>query len=172
MVTKENIKTCSAVLGIDPGIGRDFPGAAVLWNARGELRLHDWQGEIQASDFLDECAEYHIIDLAIIEKQWSWPGYSVTLMDKLIGNYHFWRGLLVSRRIPFLARAHKSWQKGLPLNFKIKDTKQRSLSFVWSLFSEDFCKKYFNYQKNHGRADATIMAYSAQLFLNKEFKRP
>ena len=177
MVAEETIILLSvpvpiAVLGIDPGIKGNNPGAALLWSQDGAIRIFDWCNEVDASFFLDECCYSFDIQLALIEKQWSRPTDSRGNADKLIGNYHFWRGLLISRKIPFRAMAPNSWRAGLPFNKAIPDPKQRSLEMVRSMFSEKVVKRYFKFLKNHGRADAAIMAYRAQLYTGKDFKRP
>ena len=161
-----------ATIGIDPGIGGENPGAAVLWAETGALRIYDWNPSVPAALVVREWETQFDSQLAIIEKQWSRPGTAMQILDKLIGNYHYWLGILDTLAIPYRPMAPQTWRQGLPFRKQIKDPKRRDLAYIATLLRPEVVKKFFGRIKDHGRADAFIMAYRAMLIMGKEFKQP
>ena len=144
-------------LGIDPG----QTGALVVLYEDNSMDFFDWPGDpsIAATNLKAYVADGKFV-MAVLEKVNAMPGQGVSSMFKFGMNYGIWQGLLAAFQIPYDLVTPQKWQKGI---YKAEDgdKKNRSLSVVRRLYphlSENFKRK-----KDHGRADAFLMARHAKL---------
>ena len=144
-------------IGIDPG------GSG----AYGYISKGDDMVEV-ANDFTSIQQAFHdlfqwknnncTIKIAILEKVNAMPNEGVTSSFKFGTNYGMWQGVLTALRIPFKLVHPRTWQKGLVYKTDGKDSKERSLTVARRLFPDvDLHRK-----KDHGKADALLMAYYAR----------
>jgi crossover junction endodeoxyribonuclease RuvC len=146
----------TAFLGIDPGQS----GAAALIVADGSLLVEDWPGDpVAAADLLRSWAIHHHIRMAALERVASRPGQGVSSVFAFGTNYGIWQGLLAALSIPYTLPTPQAWQKGVIVPSDGPDPKSRALAVARRLFpAADLSRK-----KDHGRADALLLAYHARM---------
>ena len=143
-----------AYIGIDPG----KTGAMALLTADYAL-IEDYPGDpAQVVEILREWAVNFEIRLCALEKVGARPGngsVSMFCFGQNVGNY---QGILLALAIPFVMPTPQQWQKGLVNKKAGPDPKTRSLGTARRLFPyEDLSRK-----KDHGRADALLLAWWAR----------
>lgn len=143
-----------AFLGIDPGA----TGCAALIHAGGH-DLFDWPGDaaLVVPRLADWLAHFDV-RLAALEKVGAMPGQGVVSMFTFGQNVGTWHGILAALGIPYVCPRPQDWQRGLVDRKAGKDTKAASLATARRLFPDaDLGRK-----KDHGRADALLMAWWAR----------
>lgn len=143
-----------AWIGIDPGKS----GAVALIHEDGEL-VQDWPGSpAGAADVLTDWRTEYRVELAGLELVHSMPGQGVKSMFTFGENFGAWQGLLSALRIPFVMPRPREWQAGLVRPSDGPDTKTRSLNVARRLFPDAELSR----KKDHGRADALLLAWWAR----------
>jgi len=143
-----------AFIGIDPGA----TGCAALIHGGGH-DLFDWPGDaaLVVPRLADWLARFEI-KLAALEKVHAMPGQGVVSMFTFGQNVGVWQGILAALSIPYVTPRPQEWQRGLVDRKAGKDTKAASLATARRLFpGADLARK-----KDHGRADALLMAWWAK----------
>jgi hypothetical protein len=142
-----------AYMGIDPG----KTGAWAILDADGEVTLGDYDEDTARlyGDLRGACWEGDTsIILAALERVHAMPGQGVSSSFTFGENYGIWQGLLVALGVPWLTVTPQTWQKGIVAP---KSGKDGSLQAARRLFpSVDLHR-----QKDHGKADALLIAYWA-----------
>ena len=87
---------------------------------------------------------------ATIEAVHAMPGQGVTSMFSMGYGLGLWHALLVAHEIPWDAVSPQRWKK----EFGLDSDKDKSRSLAQSLFPGEF----FNRKKDHGRAEAALIA--------------
>jgi len=143
-----------AFIGIDPG-----KSGAVALLTEGEAVAIDWPGDPgAAATLLAIWARRYDIRLAALERVSARPGQGVVSMFSFGQNYGAWMGILAAMRIPYILPTPKQWQAGVVDRKAGSDPKARSLAAARRLFPEaDLSRK-----KDHGRADALLLAWYAR----------
>ena len=143
-----------AFIGIDPGRG----GAAALIPEDDLPRTEDWRGVAEACDLLRDWSQEFYIPLAALEHVHSFRGQGVKSTFSFARNFGMWEAALASTGIPYLLPTPREWQKGLVKPSDGDNPKERSLSVARRLFPDaELARK-----RDHGRADALLMAWWAQ----------
>ena len=143
-----------AFLGIDPGA----TGCAALIHDHG-LDLFDWPGDpaLVVPRLADWLVRFDV-RLAALEKVGAMPGQGVVSMFTFGQNVGTWHGILATMHIPYVCPRPQEWQRGLVDRKAGKDTKAASLAPARRLFPDaDLGRK-----KDHGRADALLLAWWAR----------
>lgn len=144
-----------AWIGVDPGTR----GAVAVIDGDGGHDFLDWPGD--PSPVVDKIRSwlltYHI-RLAALEQVHSMPRQGVSSTFKFGTNYGIWQGILSALSVPYVTVTPRNWQKGLVLPSAGPTPKQRSLAVARSLFPNADLSR----QKDHGRADALLIAWWAK----------
>lgn len=157
------------LLGADPGL----TGAVALWDTTtGELIVHDMPvgaektttGKVRNE--LNEAALASIIhdlkpDRALIEKVGAMPGNGSVSMFRFGMTFGVLRGVLAACHVPVDFMRPQEWQKSvrLPLG---DDAAILRASQLFPKYAS-----YFRRKMDHGRADATLLAYALSLMSPK-----
>ena len=142
-----------AWIGIDPG-----KSGAIALITRDEQLVMDWPGDAAgaAELLLTWRIEYHI-ELVALERVGSMPGQGVKSMFSFGENFGTWQGILAALGIPYVMPRPQEWQKGL-VSPADGETKARSLAVARRLFPDAELDR----KKDHGRADALLLAWWAR----------
>ena len=143
-----------AFIGIDPGA----TGCAALIHDGGH-DLFDWPGDpaLVVPRLMGWLARFEI-KLAALEKVGAMPGQGVVSMFTFGQNVGTWHGILAALGIPYVCPRPQEWQKGIVDRKAGKDTKAAALATARRLFPDaDLGRK-----KDHGRADALLLAWWAR----------
>lgn len=144
-----------AYVGIDPG-----QSGAVALVPDGELpQVEEWPGDPSAAtDLLRGWVLEYDIQLVALESVHAMPKQGVASTFKFGVNFGVWQGILSALGLPYLMPRPTEWQKGLVRKSDGPDPKARSLAVARRLFPDvDLQRK-----KDHGRADALLLAWFAQ----------
>lgn len=159
----------TAYIGIDPGQGKNNPGAAALIVDDGFIAFYDWNDENTAEKVIRHWGDNYDIEGISIEKVWSRPNDGHRNASLLLENYGFWKGVARIICQPALY-APKEWQQvliNLPIGkFPNKrgkiDTKRRSVAAARYLFPG--IKDIVYLKKHSGRSDALLIGeYGKQI---------
>ena len=144
----------TAYLGIDPGQS----GAMALLTD--ELpQVEDWPSDPNAAaDLLREWLGQYRVELAALERVNAMPKQGVSSTFKLGCNLGAWQGILSALGLPYLMPTPREWQKGLVKPSDGPDPKARSLAVARRLFPDEELSR----KKDHGRADALLLAWYAK----------
>jgi hypothetical protein len=138
--------------GIDPGVS----GCACLLTTD-QIWFHDFISEEVAAEKIDEWNYYFNVKY-LLEKQVDVRKKGFNVSGKLLINYGFWRGLLVSNSCNWKTLSPNQWQMIMPgKKHKGEDTKDRSLFYAKKYYPSASLKLCL--KKNHNRADALLMAH-------------
>ena len=152
---KEKLKARHvAFLGIDPGA----TGCAALIHDGGH-DLFDWPGDpALVIPILEGWLVRFDVRLAALEKVGAMLGQGVVSMFSFGQNVGTWHGILAALGIPYVCPRPQDWQRGLVDRKAGNDTKAASLATARRLFPHaDLGRK-----KDHGRADALLLAWWAR----------
>lgn len=143
-----------AWIGIDPG----KEGAAALIFRDGQV-VTDWPGDAAgAAELLLTWRPEYNVELVALERVGSMPGQGVKSMFSFGENFGTWQGILAALGIPHVMPRPQQWQRGLVMPSDGADPKARSLAVARRLFPDaDLSRK-----KDHGRADALLLAWWAR----------
>jgi crossover junction endodeoxyribonuclease RuvC len=143
-----------AWIGIDPG----RTGAAALIHQDGCI-VADWPGcPAGAADLLTAWRFEYEIDLVALERVHAMPKQGVASTFTFGQNFGQWEGIIAALSLPCLQPTPQDWQKGLIRKSDGADAKARALSVARRLFPDaDLSRK-----KDHGRADALLLAWWAR----------
>lgn len=140
-----------AYLGIDPGA----TGALALYS-RDTAEAWDFDRATMLATLMEILAE-HRVQLAVVEHVSAMPGQGVTSMFSFGQNFGWWLGTLEALGVPVLLVRPQAWQKSLGVPKKAAKADKPSLDVARRLFpSVDLHRK-----KDHGRADALLLAFYA-----------
>jgi len=143
-----------AYVGVDPGKS----GALALITGD-HYEVQDYPGDpAQVVDIMRSWAVGFHIRLAALEKVGARPGQGVVSMFTFGQNLGAYQGILAALGIPFTMPTPQQWQKGLVDHKAGPDPKARSLVTARRLFPNAELSR----QKDHGRADALLMAFWAR----------
>lgn len=152
--------------GIDPGMGKQAPGAwaiisedlnlygAWVWPKEGfSPVVQAWQALMQEYD----------IRLAVLERQQVFPKQGAVTGGKIMENYGQWQGLLSGLQIPFRIESAKTWQAvildaGKGRHKGREAVKAASLDHAQRMFP----KEDWSLKRYQGKADALNMALVAR----------
>lgn len=144
----------TAHIGIDPGKS----GALALITGD-HHQVEDYPGDpAQVVDVLRAWMLEYDIRLAALEKVGARPGQGVVSMFTFGQNVGAYQGILSALKIPFVMPTPRQWQKGLIDQKAGPDPKTRSLATARRLFPNAELSR----KKDHGRADALLMAFYAK----------
>lgn len=143
-----------AWIGIDPGQS----GAAAVIYRDGQI-VEDWPGDAAgaAELLLTWRTEFNIV-LAALESVHAMPGQGVKSMFSFGQNFGQWQGVMAALTLPYLQPVPQEWQKGLVTKSDGADPKARSLAVARRLFPD----VDLSWKKDHGRADALLLAWWAR----------
>lgn len=144
-----------AFIGIDPG----KTGAAALITGDGTHEVLDYPSS--PSLIVDTFRGWllnHEISLAALEKVGARPGQGVVSMFTFGRNLGAWEGIISTFSIPFMMPTPRQWQKGIIDQKAGVDPKTRSLNTARRLFPDAELTR----KKDHGRADALLLAFWAR----------
>lgn len=143
-----------AWVGIDPG---QSGAVAVIFRA-GQI-VEDWPGcPARAAELLLNWRIEFNVELAALESVHAMPGQGVKSMFAFGRNLGAWEGLLAALHVGYVMPTPQQWQKGLVMPSDGADPKARSLTVARRLFPDaDLSRK-----KDHGRADALLLAWWAR----------
>ena len=143
-----------AFVGIDPGA----TGCAALVFDGGH-DLFDWPGDpaLVVPRLADWLARFDV-RLAALEKVGAMPGQGVVSMFSFGQNVGAWHGILAALAIPYVSPRPQEWQRGIVDKKAGKDTKAASLATARRLFPDAALSR----KKDHGRADALLLAWWAR----------
>jgi crossover junction endodeoxyribonuclease RuvC len=147
------MKQCAWV-GVDPGKS----GAIALVHRDGQL-VEDWPGDAAgAAELLLTWRIEFNIELVALESVHAMPGQGVKSMFTFGQNFGQWEGIIAALSLPCLQPTPQEWQKGLVKKSDGPDAKARALIVARRLFPDaDLSRK-----KDHGRADALLLAWWAR----------
>jgi crossover junction endodeoxyribonuclease RuvC len=162
-------KSLSLFCGIDPGL----TGAVALINSRGDLlSLYDTPTllvkgaknrhiyvESAMVAILEVCKNTGTVLMTAIENVHAMPGQGVTSMFSMGTGFGLWLGMLSALRMPYTRIEPIAWKK--KMGIVAKSDKNASIIRALQLYPEaDLARK-----KDHGRADAILIANYARLHL-------
>jgi len=143
-----------AWIGIDPGKS----GALALISSEDQV-AEDWPGDAAgAAELLMTWRLEYNVELVALERVGSMPGQGVKSMFSFGENFGTWQGILAALSIPYVMPRPQEWQKGLVSPSDGVDSKARSLAVARRLFPEVELSR----KKDHGRADALLLAWWAR----------
>ncbi|EFK09503.1 conserved hypothetical protein [delta proteobacterium NaphS2] len=144
-----------AFIGVDPG----KTGAAALITDEGTHEILDYPGDpsLIVAKFTEWKLHHHIVMVAL-EKVSARPGQGVVSMFSFGRNLGTWEGIISAFGIPFMMPTPRQWQQGLIDQKAGGDPKARSLNTARRLFPDAELSR----KKDHGRADALLMAFWAR----------
>jgi hypothetical protein len=141
-------------VGIDPGTSKNAPGA-IAFLCGEDYCVYDWCNQSEAIAVLkrikktaDKCGM-----IIAIEKVHSAPGQGISSSFKFGENFGFWQGISMMTGWPVVLVSPQTWQKGL-VPKSTPANRKPSLDVARRLFP----KADLKYKKNHGRADALLIA--------------
>jgi len=152
-------------IGIDVGLG----GAVAVFGTDGTLDVYDMpivevkrnnklKKEVSAAG-LHSIIKYQKPSTCLVEQVAARPGQSVTAMfqfGRFLGQIE---GVIAAHEIPISYVQPRTWQKAVEL--RGGDTKEASRLRAMELFP-GYAEK-FRRKKDHGRSDASLVAYHAFL---------
>jgi crossover junction endodeoxyribonuclease RuvC len=145
-----------AYIGIDPGQS----GAVALLPGDDPHRVEDWPGDPSAAaELLKGWSIEYQVQLAALESVHAMPKQGVSSTFRFGANWGTWQGILAALGLPYLMPRPTEWQKGLVRKSDGPDPKARSLAVARRLFPDAELSK----KKDHGRADALLLAWWASL---------
>jgi hypothetical protein len=140
------------ILGIDPGISGAiafyFPGVPSRVCAED---VPVAAGEINAAGLADRIRKMRP-DVAVIERVNAMPGQGVSSTFKFGAAYGVVCGVLAALEIPCHRVSSMVWKK----HFKLSSDKEASRALALRLFPAT--AEYFSRKKDHGRAEAALIA--------------
>ena len=156
-----------AYIGIDPGYSQASPGAMALIEGR-FIEVYDWTTEVEMCEQLKTWLVIYDVHCAALEEV---HAQSYLTRDKRTGivsaqsqkgssnfnfgaNYGFWRGVLLGLDVPFELVKPSEWMGSYNLRKKINRKDKPSLDVAREMYPGAPLK----YKKNHGRADALLIA--------------
>lgn len=144
-----------AYLGIDPGKNGAM---AIVIPDEGAEEVQDYPGDpALVVDYLRSWSLSYEIRIAALERVSARPGQGVVSMFSFGQNVGQYMGILAALGIPYVMPTPQQWQKGLVDRKAGNDSKERALTTARRLFpNADLHRK-----KDHGRADALLLAYYA-----------
>ena len=144
-----------AYLGIDPG----KTGAVALITNEGAHEILDYPGDpsLIVDRFRKWKLNYEIV-MTALEKVGARPGQGVVSMFTFGRNLGAWEGIISAFGIPFMMPTPRQWQKGLIDQKAGGNPKERSLNTARRLFPNASLTR----KKDHGRADALLLAFWAK----------
>jgi crossover junction endodeoxyribonuclease RuvC len=143
-----------AYLGIDPGA----TGALALYGVD-TAEVWDFNPTSNIESLRTLTSEY-TIRMAILEHVGAMPGQGGVSMFSFGANFGWWQGVLETLGIPYQLVRPQKWQKALGVPKKSSKTDKPSLAIA----RRRFPLLDLHRQKDHGRADALLMAvYAATL---------
>ncbi|MFO7877087.1 MAG: hypothetical protein R6U55_10955 [Desulfovermiculus sp.] len=145
-----------AHIGIDPGQS----GAVALLPVDDLPQINDWPGDPSAAaEIIRDWSMGYQIQLVALESVHAMPKQGVASTFKFGANFGAWQGILAALGLPYLMPRPTEWQKGLVRKSDGADPKARSLAVARRLFPDAELSK----KKDHGRADALLLAWWASL---------
>lgn len=138
--------------GIDPGLH-----GQVCLLTENEIHFYEWKSESKSSNIIEQLHNQFNVKFCLeqiddVRK----PGFNVP--GKLLVNYGFWRGVLVSHHCNFVSKTPKQWQTIMPdSRKKWGGVKDRSLFWAKKFYPE-LCN-IFLLKKDHDRSDPLLMAH-------------
>ena len=153
--------TC--ILGIDPGLSGAlaffFPCASDRISAE-DTPVVD--GQIDCAT-LSARIKQLAPDLAIVERVSSRPGQGVASTFKFGASYGAVLGCLAALGVPTRLVSPTVWKK----HYRLGADKEQARALALRLFPA--CSQHFGRKKDHGRAEAALIArYGAETFLRKD----
>jgi Holliday junction resolvasome RuvABC endonuclease subunit len=143
-----------AYIGIDPG-----KGGAIALLTPDHYEVVDYPGDpAQVVDVLRSWLLRFDTQLAALEKVSARPGQGVVSMFTFGQNLGAYQGILAAMGIPYVMPTPQQWQRGLVDQKAGPDPKTRSLVTARRLFPNAELSR----KKDHGRADALLMAHWAR----------
>jgi crossover junction endodeoxyribonuclease RuvC len=147
----------TAFVGIDPGKG----GAVALLPSEEEPVALDYPGDVSlTADLLRGWKMEHDIRLVALERVHSMPGQGVKSTFAFGRNLGAWEGVLAALGLPYVMVEPQVWQRGFVAPSDGPDPKARSLAVARRLFPT----VDLSHRKDHGRADALLLALHAKRF--------
>ena len=144
-------------VGIDPGAS----GAVAVLYEDGYAIAEDF-GDM-SSQTLRHWNESFNVHLCAIEQVGAMPGQGVTSMFNFGANLGWWRGVLDTLRIPYVLVRPQRWGKDCCVPPKKDKADKPSLEVARRMFPHvDLSRK-----KDHGKADALLLAHWAKTFGGK-----
>jgi crossover junction endodeoxyribonuclease RuvC len=144
-----------AHVGIDPGKS----GAMALISSEGEGMVMDYPGDVTlAADFLQGWKIEYDIRLVALEAVHALPKQGVKSTFSLGRYFGAWEGILAAFGIPHVLVSPREWQKGVVKPSDGPNPKARSLTVARRLFPG----VDLSHKKDHGKADALLLAYWAR----------
>jgi len=143
-----------AFIGIDPG----KTGVAALVTHASAHEILDYPGD--PSLIVDRLRSWKLsyeIVMVALEKVSARPGQGVVSMFTFGRNLGAWEGIISAFGIPFMMPTPRQWQKGIIDQKAGADPKARSLNTARRLFPDAELTR----KKDHGRADALLLAFWA-----------
>ena len=150
----------SCILGVDPGLGG---AVAFYFPIQGAITVEDMPvagGDIDAATLAARIAQMRP-DVAILELVASRPGQGVASVFKFGCGFGMVRGVIAASGVPLHLVSATKWKRALGLD--ADKEKSRALALrLWPARSEFFSRK-----KDHGRAEAALLArYAADRLFN------
>ena len=139
------------ILGVDPGV---TGGLAFLYTSSRQLYAYDIPsaaGEVDAEAIV-AFLQQHRPDEAFVERAQSMPKQGVSSTFKYGVAYGTIRAVLACGMIPCELVSPAKWKKQLGLS----SDKEKSRALALRLFPG---RGYFNRKKDHGRAEAALLAH-------------
>lgn len=143
-----------AWVGIDPG----QTGAIALLREGDSPLVEDYVDAVTMSDVLRAWMAQCNVQLVALESVHSMPKQGVSSTFKFGTNFGIWQGILAALHLPHALVRPTAWQRGIVRKSDGPDAKARSLTVARRLFpAMDLSRK-----KDHGRADALLLAWWAR----------
>ena len=136
------------VAGIDPG----KTGAIAFLRVSG-MKIIDIV-DYDENDVVDAMKEFDP-SFVVLERVASRPKQGVVSVFSFGENFGFWRGVLKALKIPFDFATPQTWMKGQVSSTDHANKKKRSISVCRRLYPGS---EFFTREKDHGRADAVLIA--------------
>ena len=142
----------TSIMAVDPGLG----GAVALFIPQGEMiAVYDMpvvDGDVDAASLAAIVRSWRP-ETSLVERVASRPGQGVSSMFKFGTGYGIVRGVLAAVGIPTVLVSSTKWKRYFALD--ADKEKSRALALrTWPGRSELFARK-----KDHGRAEAALLAY-------------
>ena len=148
-------------LGVDPGISKSAPGAMALLIDGDFAAVEDWCDSLVMLDTLRHWNSQTPIALAALERVGARPGQGISTTGKFLENHGWWMGIMDGLfGSAWVHPTPQTWQRTLVPRKSIGVAKP-SLDIARVRFPTAPLK----HKKNHGRADALLIAYWAYLEL-------
>ena len=146
------------ILGVDPGLS----GAVAFYFPSQPMRVsvHDMplaDGEVCAPLLAEMVTDYQPL-LAVIERVGAMPGQGVVSMFNFGRAYGDVRGVLGALAIPVQYVTPQKWKRHYQLSADKEECRGKALQLFPS------CADHFKRKKDHGRAEAALIAkYGAEM---------